>query len=117
MSVLPPEIESEIRNQLTKVLVEPENSECDESYYLNKQEIELHFSITYQKYYRKGQAEHGTEIIFRLDNRQDIVESDVKAIEKHLGNILKSKIPYEGDFSLEDEHDEHVFIDEIIQDA
>lgn len=115
MPVIPPDIETEIRNKLTKILVEPEESEAENVYYLDKHGINLHFKINYQKYYRKGEVEHGSEIIFRLDNRDDIVKSDISAIEKHIDNILKSKLSYNGDFNLDNENDEYVFMDEIIQ--
>lgn len=115
MAPIPTEVETDIRNHLTNLVVQPEGYEVSESYYLTKQEIYLDLTIKYQKYHRKGQPEHGSEIIFRLDSRQDIVDSDVKAIEKHIGNIVKSKLPYDGEFYLDDENSEHVFIEEIIQ--
>lgn len=115
MSVIPPHIESDIRRHLTTVLVDPESSEMEETYYLNKQDINLDFKIRYQKYHRKGQVQHGTEIIIRLEDAPDIVDTDVKAIRDDLENMIKSKLSYDGDFYLDDENKEYVFIEEIIQ--
>jgi hypothetical protein len=115
MPPIPTKIETDLRNHLTNVIVKPEEYEVSKSYYLEQQEVHLNFTIEYQKYHRKGQVEHGSEITFRLDNRQDIVDSDVEAIEKHLSNIIKSKLQYDREFCLDDENSEYVFIEEIIQ--
>ena len=117
MPVLPLEVEDEIRNHLTELCVNPKNYEVNETYSLDRQDITLEFSISYQEYVRKGVVKHGSEVCIRVEDADDLVETDIESINDHLGNIFTTIVePYDGDFYLTDEGDEYVFIEEIIQD-
>lgn len=115
MPVLPPQLERELEGKLHKILRSgAELTSFGGRCKLSDHDAEFTYELNYQNYHRKGDVEHGVEVIFELRDAGHLVESDVEAIGMALTRLLQSTLSFDGTVDMEREPERYVFIDEII---
>lgn len=115
MSALPVLLETELRDAFESARNGSEDDPAiTGSHELLDHDAELFYQVTYREYHRMGEVEHGVEVVLRLREADDLVDTDISAIEDALTQIMHASLSFDEDVEFDDEGDEYVFIEEII---